>query len=98
MGALPPNPRDLTLLVSPKGKINRLRQHIVVTPVRPFLEPARRSGCFPALPYPPARKEPQNRLLFVEFVVMKGSRNPSGLTSYMVSVRIWRNESIESKL
>ena len=49
-GALPPNPRSLTLLEAPDGQKNQGQS---LSPAHPSASPPRRSGCSEAKPYPP---------------------------------------------
>jgi putative transposase len=49
-GALPPNPRSLTLLEAPDGQENKGQG---LSPAHPSASPPRRSGCSPAASYPP---------------------------------------------
>lgn len=49
-GALPPNPRSLSLLEAPDGQENKGQG---LDPAHPSASTPRRSGCSPAEPYPP---------------------------------------------
>ena len=49
-GALPPNPRSLSLLEAPDAQEKKGQG---LSPAHPSAAPPRRSGCSPAGPYPP---------------------------------------------
>jgi putative transposase len=52
-GALPPNPRSLPLLGNQKGQEDEKEERQSEMPCPSVIPPPRRSGCSPALPYPP---------------------------------------------